>query len=77
MSDTLYTAEQLNDLRQRVLAGEEFSAEEYRKIIRSYRASRETAVEKAAPKVQARAAAKEKAAPVDLQVLLGNLGLGK
>ena len=34
------TPEQINDLRQRVLAGEEFAADEYREIIRSYREAR-------------------------------------
>jgi hypothetical protein len=71
----LATAEELNDLRKRVLAGEEFPAEEYRKIIAAYRANRLGAVAAAAPKAVARAAAGKKAAPVDLSTLLGGIGL--
>ena len=73
----LKTVEELNDLRQRVLAGEEFPVEEYREILRSYRAARLAGVTAAAPKTKARAEAATKAAPVDLNVLLGSLGLGK
>lgn len=72
---TLPTAEELNDLRQQVLAGKEFNAEEYARIIEAYRAHRSTAVAAAAPKAKAKAAASAKAAPVDLNVLLGGLGL--
>ena len=72
---TLATAEELNDLRKRVLAGEDFPAEEYRKIIAAYRANRLGAVAAAAPKAVARATSKAKAAPVDLSTLLGGLGL--
>lgn len=79
MSDTtpisLPTAEELNDLRQRVLAGEEFPAEEYRKIIQAYRANRLGAVAAAAPKTKAKAASSAKAAPQDLATLMQNLGL--
>lgn len=39
-SPTFKTVDELNDLRQRVLAGEDFLAEEYREILRSYRAAR-------------------------------------
>ena len=73
----LKTVEELNDLRQRVLAGEEFPVEEYREILRSYRAARLAGVSAAAPKTKAKAEAATKAAPVDLNVLLGSLGLGK
>ena len=73
----LKTVEELNDLRQRVLAGEEFPVEEYREILRSYRAARLAGVTAAAPKTKAKAEAATKAAPVDLNVLLGPLGLGK
>ena len=72
---TLPTAEQLNDLRARVLAGEEFKAEEYSRIIAAYRAHRMGAVAAAAPKTKAKAAASAKAAPVDLNTLLGGIGL--
>ena len=72
---TLPTAEQLNDLRARVLAGEEFKAEEYSRIIAAYRAHRMGAVAAAAPKTKAKAAASVKAAPVDLNTLLGGIGL--
>ncbi len=73
----LKTVEELNDLRQRVLAGEEFPVEEYREILRSYRAARLAGVTAAAPKTKAKAEAATKAAPVDLNILLGSLGLGK
>lgn len=79
MSDTLPislpTAEELNDLRKRVLAGEEFPAEEYRKIIQAYRANRLGAVAASAPKTKAKAATAAKAAPQDLATLMQNLGL--
>ena len=71
------TAEELNDLRKRVLAGEEFSREEYAEIVKSYRAARATGVANAAPKTKAKAEAAAAKAPVDLQALLGNLGLAK
>lgn len=74
-SPTLHTAEELNDLRKRVLSGEEFPAEEYRKIIAAYRANRLGAVSAAAPKAKAKAASSAKAAPVDLNALLGGIGL--
>lgn len=72
---TLPTAEELNDLRQRVIAGEEFSPDEYRRIIQAYRANRQVAGAAAAPKAKAKAAAATKAAPVDLNALLGGIGL--
>lgn len=72
---TLATAEELNDLRKRVLAGEEFPAEEYRKIIQAYRANRLGAVTAAAPKTKAKAAASAKATPQDLSSLMNSLGL--
>jgi hypothetical protein len=71
------TPEELNDLRQRVLNGEEFPAEEYRKIIQAYRANRSAAVSNAAPKVKAKAASASAAAPIDLNALMSDLGLGK
>ena len=71
----LATVEQLNDLRQRVLAGEDFSAEEYGNIIRAYRANRLAAVSASAPKTKAAAASKTKAAPQDLASLMNTLGL--
>lgn len=71
----LPTAEELNDLRQRVLAGEEFPPDEYRKIIQAYRANRAAGVQAAAPKTKAKAEAKAAAAPVDLNALLGDLGI--
>lgn len=72
---TLATAEELNDLRKRVLSGEEFPAEEYRKIIQAYRANRLGTVTAAAPKAKAKAAASAKATPQDLASLMGSLGL--
>ena len=71
------TADELNDLRRQVLAGKEFSPEEYRQIIADYREARMAGVSAAAPKVKAKAEAKASAAPVDLQTLLGSLGLAK
>jgi len=71
----LKSLEELNDLRKRVLAGETFPAEEYRQILISYRELRGGAVAAAAPKTVAKAEAKAKAAPVDLNTLMGNLGL--
>ena len=69
------TAEDLNDLRKRVLAGEEFSAEEYTEIIREYRAARLAGVSAAAPRTKAKAEAATKAAPVELGALLESFGL--
>ena len=45
------TLDNLNDLRQRVLSGEKFSVDEYREIMKAYRAVRQVAVSKAAPKI--------------------------
>lgn len=70
-----HTVEELNDLRKRVLSGEEFPAEEYKRIIQAYRANRSAGVAAAAPKAKAKAAASAKAAPQDLATLMGNLGL--
>jgi len=80
MTDTaptppLATVEELNDLRQRVLAGEEFSSEEYSKIIQAYRANRLAAVGASAVKTRTKAAASAKAAPQDLATLMNTLGL--
>ena len=50
------TPEQINDLRKRVLAGEDVSPDEYREIIQAYRAQRLGAVTASAPKTVARAA---------------------
>lgn len=71
------TAEEINDLRKRVLAGEEFPAAEYREIIQSYRASRLAGVSAVAEKTKKKAAATTAAAPQDLQALLSGLGLAK
>lgn len=68
-------AEQLNDYRKRILAGEEIPVEEYQQIILAYRNSRGAAVEAAAPKVKAKAAAAAKAAPMDLSTLMAGIGL--
>ncbi len=51
------TLDNLNDLRQRVLSGEKFSVDEYHEIMKSYRAVRQVAVSKAAPKIESKAAA--------------------
>ena len=69
------TLEELNDLRARVLAGEVFPADEYREILKSYRALRGGAVAAAAPKAVAKAKSAAAAAPVDLGNLFSQLGL--
>ena len=67
-------AERLNDLRQRVLAGEDVSLEEYREIIHSLRAKRTGDLVDSAAKKAAKA--KDSAKPtVDLDTLLGGLGI--
>lgn len=71
------TADELNDLRKRVLAGEEFDAPTYREIIQSYRAARLAGVSATAPKIKAKATAAASSAPADLQTLLAGLGLPK
>lgn len=68
-------AQQLNDCRKRILAGEDISPAEYQNIIRSYRASRLGAVTASAPATKARAAAATKAAPIDLNTLMAGIGL--
>lgn len=75
ISPPAHTVEELNDLRKRVLAGEEFPSDEYKKIIQAYRANRSAGVAAAAPKAKAKAAAKTAAAPQDLASLMGSLGL--
>lgn len=67
-------AERLNDLRQRVLAGEDVSMDEYREIIQSLRAKRSGDITDAAVKKATKAKAEAKPA-VDLDTLLGGLGI--
>ncbi len=67
-------AERLNDLRQRVLAGEDVSLEEYREIIQSLRAKRTGDLVDSAAKKAAKAKDSAKP-PVDLDTLLGGLGI--
>ena len=71
----MLNAEQLNDYRKRILAGEDIPTEEYVQIIRAYRNSRGAAVEAAAPKIKAKAATAAKAAPMDLSTLMAGIGL--
>ena len=71
----MLNADQLNDYRQRILAGEDIPVEEYQQIILAYRNSRGAAVEAAAPKVKAKAAAAAKAAPMDLSTRMAGIGL--
>jgi hypothetical protein len=66
-------AAQLNDYRQRILAGEDISVDEYTEIIRNYRATRGAAVTAAAPKTKARAASAEAATPRDLTTMMAQL----
>lgn len=67
----------LNDLRQRVIAGEELPIDQYTEVIKAYRAQRAGAVAASAPATKARAASKAAAAPVDLSVLMAGIGLAK
>ena len=71
------TAEEINDLRKRILNGEDVSADEYREIIRSYRAQRLGAVTASAPAAKAKAASGKASAPVDLSTLMASIGLGQ
>jgi hypothetical protein len=66
-----YTHEQLNDLRQRVLAGQDVSIEEYAAIIQSLRARRTGDVEAAVAKKASRT--KSPKADVELPDLLKDL----
>lgn len=66
-------AERLNDLRQRVLAGEDVSTDEYREIIQSLRSKRMGDLQESAEK-KAKAKTETKP-PVNLDDLLGGLGL--
>lgn len=65
-------SERLNDLRQKVLAGEDVSIEEYTEIIQSLRAKRNGDLVQSAEK---KAKAKAKADPIDLDTLFGELGI--
>lgn len=67
-------SERLNDLRQRVLAGEDVSLDEYREIIQSLRAKRSGDITDAAVKKATKAKTEAKPA-VDLDTLLGGLGI--
>lgn len=68
--------QRINDLRERVLKGEQITPEEYRDVIQSYRTRRleasDAAAAKAAPKIAKRAAAKPNQS---LDDLLGDLGI--
>lgn len=67
-------AERLNDLRQRVLAGEDVSIDEYREIIQSLRNKRMGDLQESSAKKAAKS--KDSAKPaVDLDTLLGGLGI--
>ena len=66
-------AQQLNDYRQRILAGEDIPVDEYTEIIRNYRLTRGAAVAAAAPKTKARAASAEAATPRDLSSMMAQL----
>jgi len=69
-------AEELNDLRAAVLAGKEFSIEEYSQIIRSYHAHRLGSAAAMAPKVTARTERTAAAAPIDLATIISKLKSG-
>lgn len=66
-------ADRLNDLRQRVLAGEDVSADEYKEIIQSLRNKRLGDLQVSAEK-KAKTKAEAKP-PVNLDELLGGLGI--
>jgi len=66
-------AVQLNDYRQRILAGESIHVEEYTEIIRNYRATRGAAIAASAPKTKAKAASAEAAVPRDLSTMMAQL----
>jgi len=69
-------SERLNDLRQKVLAGEDVSLDEYKEIIQSLRSKRMgDLVDSAAKKATKASATKTKSPPVDLDSLLGGLGI--
>ncbi len=67
------TPEQLNDLRQRVLAGQEVSVDEYRTLIMSLRAQRSGDIEKAATKTPTAKRALTPKTPVALPDILSDL----
>ena len=73
----MLSVEELNDLRQKVLAGVEFPPEEYKRIIQAYRATRLGAVTAGAEKTKAKVVSAAKAAPVDLGTLFASIGLQK
>lgn len=66
-------AQQLNDYRQRILAGEDIPVDEYTEIIRNYRLTRGAAVAAAAPKTKAKAAAAAASTPRDLSTMMAQL----
>lgn len=66
-------AQQLNDYRQRILAGEDISVDEYTEIIRNYRLTRGAAVATAAPKTKAKAATAAASTPRDLSTMMAQL----
>lgn len=70
-------SDKLNDLRQRVLAGEELSTAEYSQVLQAYRAQRLGAGAASAEKTRAKVASAAKAAPVDLNTLMASIGLPK
>lgn len=67
------TPEQLNDLRARVLAGQDVSVDEYRTLIISLRAQRSGDIEKAATKSPTAKRALTPKAPVELPDFLSDL----
>lgn len=68
MSDDIFlsTSQRLNDLRARVVSGEEVSPEEYRDIIASIRATRLSA----AMPTKTKAKAKSSSSPINLEDLM-------
>lgn len=68
-----YTHEQLNDLRQRVLAGQDVSVEEYAALIQSLRQRRSGDVERAQEKAATKRAPKASKPEVELPDLLKDL----
>lgn len=70
------TLDDLNKLRTRVLAGEKFSPEEYREIMRAYREVRKLTVTKAAPAIESKAIASAGKSAPSLTDILSNIMKG-
>lgn len=70
---TSTTPEQLNDLRQRVLAGQDVAVDEYRTLIMSLRQQRSGDIEKAATRTPTAKRALTPKTPVELPDIFDDL----